>query len=259
MAEEMLGQWSKQILEAWIGNFARLLPLLARSNNGSRSAIFVQKGVNLVQRLSQRTETLAVRTSSALLIGAMADQNSLLSVQAFNQHILETVKNICQDFNWEVRKEICGQLPFVGKYMGAAASYEHLYPELVELIDDEEREVVTTAIQAFGELVEQYLNTDPSVNNTIADLAAVRATLNAQLKKMLTHENFLQKMEISRFLLVNAPWIATLIDLPDDEELQQALLSLLRSWHPGPNNRHVPDDYEQQHMALALQNISKLY
>jgi len=30
LAEEMLRQWSKQILEAWIGIFAKLLPVLAR-------------------------------------------------------------------------------------------------------------------------------------------------------------------------------------------------------------------------------------
>ena len=36
---------------------------------------------------------------------------------------------------------------------------------------------------------------------------------------MLTAENFLSKIDISRFMLVNCFWIATLIDLPDDEEL----------------------------------------
>ena len=54
--------------------------------------------------------------------------------------------NICQDFNWEVRKEICGQLPFISKYLGGQKAYESLFPELIELIDDEEREVVITAI-----------------------------------------------------------------------------------------------------------------
>lgn len=87
-----------------------------------------------------------MRTSCALLIGAIADQNSLLSVATFNSSVLPTVTNICQDFNWEVRKEICGQLPFIAKYMGMNESWEHIYPELQELLDDEEREVVSTAI-----------------------------------------------------------------------------------------------------------------
>ena len=99
-----------------------------------------------MQRMSQRSETLAVRTSSALLIGAMADANSLLSPETFETAILPIVTNICQDFNWEVRKEICGQLPFISKYLSPKKAFEHLYPELIELLDDEEREVVIMAI-----------------------------------------------------------------------------------------------------------------
>jgi hypothetical protein len=86
------------------------------------------------------------------------------------------ITSICQDFNWEVRKEICGQLPFIAKYLGPLKAYQSLYPELIELLDDEEREVVTTAIQAFGELVEQFVNTDTNVNN-IADMEGVRVQL----------------------------------------------------------------------------------
>ena len=95
LAEEMLSQWSRQILEAWIGIFAKLLPILARQQNGAREQFFITKGVDIVKRMSQRTETLAVRTSSALLIGAIADENSLLSVATFERNFLPLVTNIC--------------------------------------------------------------------------------------------------------------------------------------------------------------------
>ena len=137
--------------------------------------------------------------------------------------------NICQDFNWEVRKEICGQLPFVGKYLTAQKAYEHLYPELIELLDDEEREVVIMAIQAFSEMVELFLN-EENADNNITDKEAVRVQLNIQLKRILTQESFIGKEDISRILLVNVFWIATLIDMPNDAELQQALLGLLKAW-----------------------------
>jgi len=184
LAEEMLNQWSKQILEAWIGNFAKLLPILAKSKNGLRETHYVNKGINMVQKMSQRAETLTVRTCCALLIGAIADQNSLLSVSTFNSSVLPTVKNICQDFNWEVRKEVCGQLPFIAKYMGKDESWEHIYPELQELLDDEEREVVSTAIQAFTALVEEYLSPPDPENNAatsapVNEIEVVRARLNA--------------------------------------------------------------------------------
>ena len=93
--------------------------------------------------MSQRNETLSVRISTALLIGSIANHNSLLSVETFEESILPTVTAICQDFSWEVRREICGQLPIISKYLGLQKSFEHLYPELVELLDDEEREVAT--------------------------------------------------------------------------------------------------------------------
>jgi hypothetical protein len=48
LAEDMLRQWSKPILEAWIGIFAKLLPILAHRQNGARESFFIQKGVSVV-------------------------------------------------------------------------------------------------------------------------------------------------------------------------------------------------------------------
>ena len=76
---------------------------------------------------------------------------------------------------------------------------------------------------------------------------------------MLSQESFVGKVDISRCLLMNVFWIATLIDLPQDAELQQLLVLLLQAWLPGENNRYAADEYERQYMALALQNLSKLY
>ena len=76
---------------------------------------------------------------------------------------------------------------------------------------------------------------------------------------MLKSENFVSKVDICRILLVNSFWIATMIDLPQDEELQQVLLWLLKAWGTGPEKRFQAEDYERQYMALALQNLAKLY
>ena len=58
-------------------------------------------------------------------------------------------------------------------------------------------------------------------------------------------ESFIGKEDISRILLVNVFWIATLIDLPGDAEMQQALLALLKAWSAGPEKRFIADDYER--------------
>ena len=86
-------------------------------------------------------------------------------------------------------------------------------------MDDEEREVVIMAVQAFSEMVELFLSTENNDNN-INDKEAVRQQLNTQLKRILMTESFIGKEDISRILLVNSFWIATLIDLPNDEEMQ---------------------------------------
>ena len=60
-----------------------------------------------------------MRTSCAVLMGALAVGNSLQSPEVFERHFLAIVKDICQDFNWEVRRDICAQLMNISDYMHA--------------------------------------------------------------------------------------------------------------------------------------------
>ena len=76
-----------------------------------------------------------------MLMGALAVGDSLCSPTVFEKNFMAIIKDICQDFNWEVRRDICGQLLNISEYLQTRKSFELLFPELVELIDDEEREV----------------------------------------------------------------------------------------------------------------------
>ena len=78
--------------------------------------------------------------------------------------------------------------------------------ELVELLDDEEREVVVTAVQAFGDMIEHLLSGDGSDD--------ILNQLNFQMKKMLSAQKFIEREDISRQLLANCFWCAMLIDMP---------------------------------------------
>ena len=91
----MLGQWSKQVIEAWIGPYTKLLPVLARKDNRAQEQHYLQKGISVVQTMASRSESLAVRTSNTLLVGAIADSNSLLTVANFERHMLPIVKSLC--------------------------------------------------------------------------------------------------------------------------------------------------------------------
>jgi len=53
-------------------------------------------------------------------------------------------------------------------------------------------------------------------------------------------------------LLENAFWIAEKINKADDGELTGLLLALLRAWRPGVDKRFEAEEYERQHIALAL-------
>ena len=112
-----------------------------------------------------RTGPTQVRICCAQLLGAFADSNSLRSIQLYHENLIPIVLDIGDDFNWEVRKEICGQLPFIAKYIGAQKSFEHFYELLEELLEDEEREVIQTSVQAFSELSEFYLTEKNDLEN----------------------------------------------------------------------------------------------
>ena len=76
------------------------------------------------------------------------------------------------------------------------------------------------------------------------------------LKKILSSENFIGKVEMSRYLLEQAFKIAQMINRPDDEELYLLLINLLRGWQPGlasnGNGRFPISEYERMHTAMAL-------
>lgn len=60
-------------------------------------------------------------------------------------------------------------------------------------------------------------------------------------------------------MVEHAFWIATLIERPDDVAQATALQNLLKAWLPGSDKKFIADEYERQHIALALSNLSKLY
>jgi hypothetical protein len=80
-------------------------------------------------------------------LARIAHNNSLGSKAAFSTKLLPKVKALCQDFNWEVRKEICRHIHYISSYIENPSSI--LLTDLVELTEDEEIEVKTCAIKAL--------------------------------------------------------------------------------------------------------------
>ena len=83
----MLNQWSKPILDAWIGVYAVLLPILSKKDP-SRQDKLIKDGVSLARKLSQLSEPIQVRTAAAILVGALAVGDSLLSPKVYEDNFL---------------------------------------------------------------------------------------------------------------------------------------------------------------------------
>lgn len=60
------------------------------------------------------------------------------------------MKVLCQDFNWEVRKDMCKHLIKVSDYIGAKECIKDFFHEIVELVDDEENDVKIQGIKTFA-------------------------------------------------------------------------------------------------------------
>jgi hypothetical protein len=96
-------------------------------------------------------------------MGELAASCSLSSVELFEKNFLAFTKHLCQDFNSDVRKQMADQLLCISQYVGPAKSFEHLFPELKELFDDEEKEVKLAAIGAFADLVIDVYSKDAAI------------------------------------------------------------------------------------------------
>lgn len=82
-------------------------------------------------------------------------------------------------------------------YIGAAISFENLFPEVIELIDDEEREVSSSSINAFANLIIEVYSKDEKVVTNDKIMIAV--------KKLLQNAHVLNKEDLNRILLEKIP------------------------------------------------------
>jgi len=102
-----------------------------------------------------RNQMIKVRIKAASLLGLLAQYNSLGEVELYERLFLGKLRPVCQDLHWEVRKDMCASLIHISRYIGKDKSFQYVLPELKELLDDEEGEVVTEAIVSFQKHLDQ--------------------------------------------------------------------------------------------------------
>lgn len=82
-------------------------------------------------------------------------------------------------------------------YIGAQKSFEHLFPEVVELFDDEEKDVTLSAIGAFADLVIDVYSKD--------EVLIKSEKLVESFKILLSSQKLLQREDFNRLILEIAP------------------------------------------------------
>ena len=169
--------------------------------------------------MSDRNQPIKVRIKGASLIGFIAKYDSLGSSDIYKNFFFAEPRSIiadaCQDLHWEVRKEMCSHLFNISKYLGPQLAQDKVIPELKELIDDEEGEVVTEAIIQFQKHVDhifsqEFINSQECIDffkrsiqliedkdQSNIDLAAIFKKLG---KLLLAFEHHVDKKQIKQIL-----------------------------------------------------------
>ena len=81
---EMLKQWNKNVLKQWIEVYSLLIKnKIENTSSIAQANVLVANCAEVAAKMSEVTQPIAVRVSSASLIAALAFYNSLGSKEAF--------------------------------------------------------------------------------------------------------------------------------------------------------------------------------
>ena len=160
-------------------------------------------------------------------------------------------------------------------------SFEKLYPELIDLLEDEENEVSQDAFTSFGDHIAHLYRSPPfheTENESNKEENKEEEKKESPFKqtdaKIFGHEIVLKQFketfkifgsiseEKSEIMLERAPMLALIFNDPNDKELYVHLQELLSKWIPFEKAKapiYQAEEYELQHAAYSMKYLSKLY
>ncbi len=109
------------------------------------------------------SQPIVSRVISAKMFGSLC---TIMKPKDFISQILPKARNLCQDFNWEVRNIMCTNMELICQKLGSQNSSEFFFEEVKgffkkkigELLDDEEIEVKSSAIQLFVNTIHIFVD-----------------------------------------------------------------------------------------------------
>ncbi len=241
----MTRQWSKAILQKWIIVYCVLVQKLLSDPEQLKEKL-TKEFVDGAFAMSELSQPISVRVSSTTFAAQMAKQNSLLSTEAFLSHkVLSKVRQLCQDFNWEVRKEMCQNLVHVSEYLGPHQAQTEIFSEIEELLDDEEVEVKTQAIKSLVKHLQLVFDESFKTSERMV------ATVIRLLQSVTDDEGC--PMTHKLHTLKRLSKIAQAIKNPDHEKLRTMYRKFFN------NMRKEGNEDTRSYLALSIEGFAHVY
>uniref|UniRef100_A0A7S3GCP8 Serine/threonine-protein phosphatase 4 regulatory subunit 4 n=1 Tax=Palpitomonas bilix TaxID=652834 RepID=A0A7S3GCP8_9EUKA len=139
----VLGSKDCAVVEEWSGTLLSLIEKLPEES-------LVSKVCEIALKMSDLSQHAKVRLNGCRMFGPLAKKMSGKSV--VNTFLERAITN-CQDTITEVRATMSCQLPMIGESIGNELTQTRVYPELIELLRDEEVSVRTSAFQSLVEMI----------------------------------------------------------------------------------------------------------
>lgn len=133
------------VSKAWLGTVLACIGVLPKED-------LKRKILTLAISKGQLSQTVNSRQISCRIVGEIANRFSLES-KWLKCEVLPLATALCQDVDSTVRQLMCEQLSVLARALGSKQSEESLFPELVELLNDEESTVRVSALEALTELL----------------------------------------------------------------------------------------------------------
>ncbi|CDW91821.1 serine threonine-protein phosphatase 4 regulatory subunit 4-like [Stylonychia lemnae] len=252
VASQMMKQWSKSVLMKWIEVYAILLPRITCEDQANADK-FERDCLELVNKMGDQPSPFQVKISVPFFLAQLAKNQSIRQKDTYTSRCLSKIKNMCQDFNWEIRKEMCLNLTKISKYLGHQLVTQIILPELIELLNDEEVEVFHQAIQTYIKFNKKILTQEQKQG--AENLATIKKILmhvqNLNTQGNIQGDSEKIQNEVKQTVYKNLNDLILIMRNKDDEGLIDLIYDCLKINLLCDNNKMI--------IAECLQGLCDIY
>jgi len=151
VCKDLLQQWSSKALEEWLIVFEDILKSV-------QFASIKKECSSLVILLSEISQPLESKICAARIYSYLS---YVIPDKEYESLFLPSIRNLCHDFNWQVRKTMCDSMSqIIKQYKDADCGKELFSEEVLDLATDYEEDVrcscLVSFLNVFGYVMQQY-------------------------------------------------------------------------------------------------------